>query len=443
VKSILRQVISSLKSAWPDAWMSPEVEVLAGCVLLVFSGWWWFVPHGAIWDGWKNILATITVVLGPWLVYRAWHRKMLQHQQDQTALEALLKDIAIELDDGADSGAASGIIGNILALIGDRERRKSRERVSFSLSPSTLQMVLDNVEGVLREHSAAEFETTDNAAYESVYVVSSAVENEDWRAGYDSLESFYVAHEARHPDIRVYAAVAQSLPENSDPESWPSELIVQRIAQLTRNVIVQRIAQLARDRSPRAAPTLHDTSEDRRTVEEHLFETSEDYRAAAEELLGTSEDMLRSNSPADFETTPDAYELVYMVEDGENWRAGYDSLESFYAAHEERHPEVRQYAARARGFLDDREEVLRENSPADFQTEPYAAIDCIAAAHAIVDRGVWRTGYDSLESFYGAHEAHHPDIRVYAAVYWQGYAESARGDPLLGPRIAQRIADRR
>lgn len=359
VKSILSQVVSSFESAWPDAWMSPEVEALAGCVLLVLSGWWWFVPHGAIWDGRKNILSTITVVLGPWLVYRAWNRKTSQHRQDQAALEALLKDIAIELDDGADSGAASGIINNILSWIGDPERKKSRERVSFSLSPSTLLTILDNVEAVLREHSAAEFETTDNAAYESVYVVSSAVESADWRAGYDSLESFYVAHEDRHPDIRVYAAVAQSFPERSDPESWPSDVIVQRIAQLTRNVTVQRIAQLARDRSPRPAPSLLGTPWDRRTVQHYQFETSEEYRAAAEDLLKTAEDWLRTIRPVDFEKEPALYELIYMVEDGENWRAGYDSLEFFYAAHEEEHPEVRQYAARARQFLDDREKLLR------------------------------------------------------------------------------------
>jgi len=67
-----------------------------------------------------------------------------------------------------------------------------------------------------------------------------------------------------------------------------------------------------------------------------------------------------------------------------------------------------------------------------------------------VDRELWRTGYDSLESFYAAHEAHHPDIRVYAAVYRQGsavyrqgYTESARGNPSLGRTIAQQIADRR
>lgn len=200
-----------------------------------------------------------------------------------------------------------------------------------------------------------------------------------------------------------------------------------------------------REHASRAASgSLVDTAEDRRTVDEHLFETSEDYRAQAESILETSENILRSTSPDDFEKH-NAFELVYMVEDGENWRAGYDSLESFYAAHEERHPDVRQYAARAKLFLDDREKVLREGTPGDFETTPYAAIDCIAAAHAVVDREVWRTGYDSLESFYRAHEARHPDIRVYAAVYSQGYAESARGDPSLvrGRNIAQQIADLR
>lgn len=62
-------------SRWPDAWLTPEWELLVGCVLLVFSGWWWFVSRGAIWEGWQNILSTLTVVLGPWFVHRAWKRK--------------------------------------------------------------------------------------------------------------------------------------------------------------------------------------------------------------------------------------------------------------------------------------------------------------------------------------------------------------------------------
>ena len=65
--------------------------------------------------------------------------------------------------------------------------------------------------------------------------------------------------------------------------------------------------------------------------------------------------------------------MLYMVEDGESWRAGYDSLEALYPAHEDRHPEIRHYAARAGKFLEDREEILRAINPADFETTPDAA----------------------------------------------------------------------
>jgi hypothetical protein len=124
--------------------------------------------------------------------------------------------------------------------------------------------------------------------------------------------------------------------------AWPADIVHRR--DVTRRGHAARAA----------SESLLDTMEDSRTVPDYLFETSEDYRTHAESLLGTAEELLRNVSPADFET-PDVeggvYEIVYMVEDGENWRAGYDSLEAFYAAHEERHPEIRQYAARWRDKL--------------------------------------------------------------------------------------------
>jgi hypothetical protein len=312
-------------------------------------------------------------------------------------------------------GAALGVVANILGWLSDRPR--NRAATQPTVTDHWRSLLLHQAETVLRQSSPADFETTQNAASMCVAVVANLEDGDGWRAGYDSLESFYATHEAQHPDIRLYAAVWREIPieDPNDPPNGTGAEIVERIAA------------------------------DRRTVPDYLFETSEDYHAQAASLLETSEDILRNSSPANFERTPDAYELVYMVEEGENWRAGYDSLESFYAAHEERHPEVRQYAARARKFLDDREGVLRESSPADFETKPYAAIDCIAATHAVADREVWRSGYDSLESFYGAYEARHPDIRVYAAVYREGYDDSARGDPslALGRTIAQRIAAKR
>jgi hypothetical protein len=76
---------------------------------------------------------------------------------------------------------------------------------------------------------------------ECVDVVCSVEEEEHWRAGYDSLDSFYAAHEARHPDIRVYAAVRREAPivkamadyEAEYESEWPEglgETIAQRIA---------------------------------------------------------------------------------------------------------------------------------------------------------------------------------------------------------------------
>lgn len=55
--------------------MSSTQELVVGCVCLVASGWWWFGARGPIWDGWRNILATLATVVGPVLVYRAWKRR--------------------------------------------------------------------------------------------------------------------------------------------------------------------------------------------------------------------------------------------------------------------------------------------------------------------------------------------------------------------------------
>lgn len=68
------------KRRW-DAWLAPEWELFVGCVLLVFSGWWWFDSRGGVWEGWKNILSTVTVFLGPYLVHRAWTRKIEHERQ--------------------------------------------------------------------------------------------------------------------------------------------------------------------------------------------------------------------------------------------------------------------------------------------------------------------------------------------------------------------------
>jgi hypothetical protein len=60
---------------WEDACLAPELELVVGCVLLVLSGIYWWTSTGGIFKDWQDALATVTVVLGPWFVYRAWKRK--------------------------------------------------------------------------------------------------------------------------------------------------------------------------------------------------------------------------------------------------------------------------------------------------------------------------------------------------------------------------------
>jgi hypothetical protein len=75
------------------------------------------------------------------------------------------------------------------------------------------------------------------ADLQAALCVSAVLDTEDleaWRFGYDSLDSFYVAHEGRHPDIRVYAVVARELADvmtdASGTRAGIGALIAQRIA---------------------------------------------------------------------------------------------------------------------------------------------------------------------------------------------------------------------
>lgn len=65
----------SVARRWPDLWMDETVELLAGCVLLVVSGSWWFHVYGGLFASWHNALLSATAVLGPWFVVRAWKRR--------------------------------------------------------------------------------------------------------------------------------------------------------------------------------------------------------------------------------------------------------------------------------------------------------------------------------------------------------------------------------
>lgn len=92
-------------------------------------------------------------------------------------------------------------------------------------------------------------------------------------------------------------------------------------------------------------------------------------------------------------------------------------------------------------LLAEAERILRQHSPADFDTTVDAAPECIELVRAVGDEGAWRARYESLGAFYRAHEARHQDIRLYADVR----REIETADPLTSPggTISQRIARRR
>jgi hypothetical protein len=100
-------------------------------------------------------------------------------------------------------------------------------------------------------------------------------------------------------------------------------------------------------------------------------------------------------------------------------------------------PELREDSFRL-GALKIAEEGLRGYNAADFDTDPVAAANCVGLVHHVVEEEDWRGAYDSLESFYAAHEAQHPDIRVYATVYREApFEELDDADPGIPQRIAQ------
>jgi hypothetical protein len=141
-------------------------------------------------------------------------------------------------------GAAAGIVAEILGRVSDRLAWRAAAKRPVQVRNSELDRklhayTLEGADNVLRRYRPAEFLTTPDAAVNCIYMVYSVEKDEAWRAGYYSLDSFYAAHEARHPDVRVYAAVTRTFGDREDddydPGTWPSDVIVQRIAQLARD----------------------------------------------------------------------------------------------------------------------------------------------------------------------------------------------------------------
>jgi hypothetical protein len=130
-------------------------------------------------------------------------------------------------------GAALGLASNVLALLGNTQRQRLKGRGSSSESgglPLDLQLGL--VEEELEAHAPSDFATTPKAAMMCVNGVADLEKYEYWRANYDTLEAFYQAHEAEHPDIRRYAAVGRDvrIPESLEIPEGSGEVIAREIA---------------------------------------------------------------------------------------------------------------------------------------------------------------------------------------------------------------------
>ncbi len=93
--------------------------------------------------------------------------------------------------------------------------------------------LLAEAERILRLHSPDTFETTMDAWPECIEYVRVVDDQEAWKAGYESLDAFYAAHEARHPDIRLYGKARREI-ETADPLTSPGGTPTQVLDRLRR-----------------------------------------------------------------------------------------------------------------------------------------------------------------------------------------------------------------
>jgi hypothetical protein len=130
-------------------------------------------------------------------------------------------------------GAAVGLAANVLAWVG--RIVAGRQHPAYGvLSDEERAHELRQAEEWLRSDRLADFGNDAMALQECVGIVGWIEEEELWRAGYDSLDSFYQAYESQHPDIRVYAAVESEIAKASDasPLDERAEVIARRLAAL-------------------------------------------------------------------------------------------------------------------------------------------------------------------------------------------------------------------
>lgn len=60
-------------------------------------------------------------------------------------------------------------------------------------------------------------------------------------------------------------------------------------------------------------------------------------------------------------------------------------------------------------LLAETERILGKHDPVSFDTTFGAWPECIEYVRAVEDEEAWKTAYPSLEAFYAAHEARHPE----------------------------------
>ena len=95
--------------------------------------------------------------------------------------------------------------------------------------------VLRHAESILNKYTPAEFDKAGTfAAVECFDAVREVKDERAWLFRYPSLETFYVMHESRHPDIRYYVAVQREV-VTTGTLTAPHETWSQRLARFRRD----------------------------------------------------------------------------------------------------------------------------------------------------------------------------------------------------------------
>ena len=84
---------------------------------------------------------------------------------------------------------------------------------------------------LLRKHNPDDFDRTIDAFPECIEIVRAVEDTEAWKDAYSSVDDFYAAYEAQHPDIRFYGAARREI-ENADILTSPGGRASERLARL-------------------------------------------------------------------------------------------------------------------------------------------------------------------------------------------------------------------